>query len=125
MIGCMINWDDVTLLVTPNDGRRYSIRYTRAKNTMPHESDFEYQLITGIEEVRILDEYIQCFPKKTQEGRFFRKLCVNNFNNTICVKSIQAIGQNSIAKNFHKKLQSSWENWTGKSIHGIHFEEHV
>jgi hypothetical protein len=91
-----ITWNNVTKSIQVDTGEtQIKVTYLRTKQKgIPEQS---YTLITGEIEVRILNEYQQCFKPADRNGRYFRVLKYGADGTTI-IGMNKNIGHNTTAK---------------------------
>ena len=119
-----LDWSQIELAINgPRGQRKYLIKYKRrAKETAPGTED-RYAVISGEDEVAIIDEYIDVLRPQWRDngylepksGRFFVKLVKDYRGKTIGTQRV--IGKNTAAsfgKSIAKALgKPDWEKYTG------------
>jgi site-specific recombinase XerD len=83
----------------------FRIGYQRAKRVSSGAEDWDYQLVTGHKEVKILSTYVDVFDVASRTGRFFRKLkrCTKTWKVVPFFKKVVPIGRNTLA-DFSKRI---------------------
>ena len=80
---------------TATEKKHIKVTYIRSKTRgVPEQS---YTLITGSTEVRIINEYEQCFKREERNGRYFRMLRYG-IDGTQIIRTGRNIGHNATAK---------------------------
>lgn len=108
-----LQWNAVVKTFLADGTSHYEISYERVKQNAPVET--LTSTISGNLEVKAIDDYISCFPKINQSGRFFRKLVMKQ--GKVC-QTMQVIGH-STAGNYGKKIANllGYENFLSYTGH--------
>jgi hypothetical protein len=88
-----IDFDQIVRLSSADGRHSYEVFFERSKTSGPSVG-LSSMPINGDSEIRILDEYIDCFNSPQRKGRFFKKL---KFGEGKIVTTNQVIGHNTAA----------------------------
>ncbi len=116
--GCeatFLSFDDVSRVIDANSTASYVIRHERAKQSGPRINEDISCLVTGPDEVAIIDSYIAAFAVENRTGRFWRYLKRNKAG--VIYGTAAPIGKNPlsmIGKKIAARLKkANAETYTG------------